>query len=108
MARKTELISEGNGQARSEREPISTGMAPPRDAIGFKDCPFSWDASTAQVSPAKRHMRKHFNLRFDGEVMFYHGKVNIIVGPTASGKVRSRLPIHALFDHGTYCHRHQC
>ena len=97
-ARKTELISEGNGQAQSEGGTFATGMAPPHDAIGFKDCSFSWDApNTVQASPAKHYTRKHFNLRFDGEVMFNHGKINVIVGPTASGKVRGRLSIHSLF-----------
>ena len=60
----------------------------PQDVIGFKDSSFSWDApNAANPPPTKHHSRKHFNLRFDGEVLFKGGKINIIVGPTASGKV---------------------
>lgn len=36
---------------------------------------------------AHRHGRKQFKLRFNGEVVFKRGQINIIVGPTASGKV---------------------
>lgn len=56
------------------------------DTIGFSDCSFSWDSFDQTEGPSKR-TRKAFRLRFDGEVLFQRGKINIIVGPTASGKV---------------------
>ncbi|KAL5499199.1 hypothetical protein ACEPAH_1717 [Sanghuangporus vaninii] len=84
---KTELISEGNGQSPAARENMASEPDRPEDDIGFKQCSFSWESPNAgSLSPTKHHTRKHFNLRFDGEVLFKCGKINIIVGPTASGK----------------------
>lgn len=62
---------------------------PKHDVIGFKECTFSWDTfgKSESPSPAKHHGRKQFDLRFDEEVIFKSGQINIIVGPTASGKV---------------------
>lgn len=57
-----------------------------KDTIGFGDCSFSWDSFDQPEGPSRR-TRKAFRLRFDGEVLFQRGKINIIVGPTASGKV---------------------
>ncbi|OCB86631.1 P-loop containing nucleoside triphosphate hydrolase protein [Sanghuangporus baumii] len=84
---KTELISEGNGQSPTARETMASEPDHPEEVIGFKQCSFSWDSpNAANPSPTKHHTRKHFNLRFDGEVLFKPGNINIIVGPTASGK----------------------
>ena len=58
-----------------------------KDVIGFSDCSFSWD-SFEDTKSSSRHTRRAFRLRFDGEVQFQRGKINLIVGPTASGKVR--------------------
>ena len=59
---------------------ISRDVQPPagppsRDAIGFKDAIFAWSDDTDV-----------FELRVDGEVRLKSGKVNLIVGPTGSGK----------------------
>ncbi|KAI5886386.1 P-loop containing nucleoside triphosphate hydrolase protein [Schizophyllum commune H4-8] len=59
---------------------ISRDVQPPteppsRDAIGFKHASFSWSDNT-----------NAFELRVDGEVRFKSGKVNLIIGPTGSGK----------------------
>lgn len=60
-----------------------------QDDIGFKECTFSWEPFGMDDSqilvPSKG--REQFKLRFDGEVIFKRGLINIIVGPTASGKV---------------------
>jgi hypothetical protein len=58
--------------------------------IGFKACSFSWDSFSSSLSAGKkkqRHTRERFELRFDGEVTFKRGALNLIIGPTASGKV---------------------
>lgn len=57
------------------------------DAVGFNACSFSWDAFD-QPKGSNNRTRKSFRLRFDGEVLFHRGEMNLIVGPTASGKVR--------------------
>ncbi len=38
-------------------------------------------------SPGPKHGREQFFLRFDSELTFKRGCINIIVGPTGSGKV---------------------
>ncbi|KAL1674317.1 P-loop containing nucleoside triphosphate hydrolase protein [Schizophyllum commune] len=48
---------------------------PSSDAIGFSDAVFAWSDDADA-----------FKLRVDGEVSFKSGKVNLIVGPTGSGK----------------------
>ncbi|KAL1726028.1 P-loop containing nucleoside triphosphate hydrolase protein [Schizophyllum commune] len=59
---------------------ISRDVQPPSeppssDAIGFSDAVFAWSDDADA-----------FKLRVDGEVSFKSGKVNLIVGPTGSGK----------------------
>lgn len=58
------------------------------DAVGFNACSFSWDSFDQSKGSISR-TRKSFRLRFDSEVLFHRGEVNLIVGPTASGKVRN-------------------
>jgi len=58
-----------------------------RSAIGFNACTFSWDSfDTVPDSPGPKHGREQFFLRFDSELTFKRGCINIIVGPTGSGK----------------------
>lgn len=83
---KTELLTEGNGLLTNTE--VVTEQ-PSQDIIGFKECTLSWDSfdKGETATPKKHHGRKQFNLRFDNEVVFKRGQINIIVGPTASGKV---------------------
>ncbi|KAL1703735.1 hypothetical protein EV121DRAFT_260520 [Schizophyllum commune] len=55
------------------------------DKIGFRNAKFSWssgDAHRGTSSPAK----SGFTLSVEGEVTFKPGQVNLVVGPTGSGK----------------------
>ncbi|KAF8898485.1 hypothetical protein BD779DRAFT_1607278 [Infundibulicybe gibba] len=53
------------------------------DLIGFRDATFVWsDDVTGSLTPSKRH----FSLRIEGELIFKPGCINLIVGPTGSGK----------------------
>ncbi|KAI4523406.1 P-loop containing nucleoside triphosphate hydrolase protein, partial [Schizophyllum commune] len=66
---------------------ISRDVQPPadppsRDAIGLKDAIFAWSDDT-----------ETFKLRVDGEVRLKSGKVNLIVGPTGSGKTSLLLAL---------------
>ncbi len=59
-----------------------------RNAIGFNACTFSWNSfDTIAQLPGTKNGREQFFLRFDSEVIFKRGCINIIVGPTGSGKV---------------------
>ncbi|KAH8108752.1 P-loop containing nucleoside triphosphate hydrolase protein [Phellopilus nigrolimitatus] len=85
----TEFLSEGNTLFKrpgEEEQVISEQSC--NDTIGFKACTFSWDSIKYEEStePRKYYARKQFHLRFDDEVTFQRGHINIIVGPTASGK----------------------
>ncbi|KII86823.1 hypothetical protein PLICRDRAFT_700101 [Plicaturopsis crispa FD-325 SS-3] len=53
------------------------------DRIGFRDAVFSWSINTA--SPQAQSQRD-FLLRVDQEVLFRHGCINLITGPTGNGK----------------------
>lgn len=84
----TELISEGNSS--------ETFKCPEEHArsIGFKSCSFSWEAFDDSLegngkSPERSRRsksRKKFCLRIDDQLLFKRDHINIIVGPTASGK----------------------
>lgn len=54
--------------------------------IGFKACSFSWD--TFHNGKKKPTSKGGFELCFEGEISFKRGAVNLILGPTASGKAR--------------------
>ncbi|KZT29509.1 P-loop containing nucleoside triphosphate hydrolase protein [Neolentinus lepideus HHB14362 ss-1] len=54
------------------------------DAIGLKDVTFSWSAEeiNESLTPSKRN----FRLRIEDELLFKKGCVNLVIGPTGSGK----------------------
>ncbi|KAG1757959.1 hypothetical protein EDB19DRAFT_1936472 [Suillus lakei] len=53
------------------------------DLIGFRDAVFAWsNESGGSLTPSKRK----FRLRIDDEMYFQHGRINLVVGPTGSGK----------------------
>ncbi|EIW86373.1 hypothetical protein CONPUDRAFT_78742 [Coniophora puteana RWD-64-598 SS2] len=53
------------------------------DEIGFRDAKFSWSSEgSGALTPSKRK----FNLRIEDEILFKRGRINLIVGPTGSGK----------------------
>ena len=60
--------------------------SPEEDTIGIKNATFAWadyDTSATQ----------RFLLRVEEEVLFQRGKVNVIVGPTGSGKTATLLAL---------------
>lgn len=51
--------------------------------IGFRDAVFSWsNTSDGSLTPSKRQ----FSLRIEENLFFKHGRINLVVGPTGSGK----------------------
>ncbi|KAL4247270.1 ATP-binding cassette transporter C [Abortiporus biennis] len=68
-------------------EPVDQPDAP----IGIRSTSFTWTSDTSSISsdgfitPGGTR-RRNFKLRIEGEVFFKKGRVNLIVGPTGSGK----------------------
>jgi ABC-type multidrug transport system fused ATPase/permease subunit len=54
--------------------------------LGFQDASFSWTSSPSSGALTPGMSRRAFKLRIDGELSFHRGGLNIIVGPTGSGK----------------------
>lgn len=53
------------------------------DTIGFTDAIFTWsEASDGTVTPSRRN----FSLHMEGDVSFQRGALNMVIGPTGSGK----------------------
>ena len=55
-----------------------------QDVIGFQNASFTWsnDDAGATLTPSRRR----FTLRVTGKLLFKRGRVNLIIGPTGSGK----------------------
>ena len=53
------------------------------NSIGFRDAMFSWsNASDGKLTPSRRQ----FSLHIEDELFFQPGRINLVVGPTGSGK----------------------
>lgn len=53
------------------------------EKIGFRDAAFVWSSDTdGFLTPSKRK----FALRIEGDLVFKRGHMNLIIGPTGSGK----------------------
>ncbi len=82
---KTELLdvfSTGTG-------PHTSSIVPPAEVdssvIGIRAATFTWSSDhDGTVTPGSN--RRNFSLRIDNEVTFKRGSINLIVGPTGSGK----------------------
>lgn len=54
-----------------------------RQEIGFNDAIFSWtEACDGTLTPSRRD----FSLHLEGNVFFQRGALNMVIGPTGSGK----------------------
>ncbi|KAI0656583.1 multidrug resistance-associated ABC transporter [Cubamyces menziesii] len=69
---------------------LSTSESPSSDVIGIKQTSFTWSVNDgSQVSTpatAGSQQSRKFVLNIDGEVIFKRGRMNLILGPTGSGK----------------------
>ncbi|KAJ7293178.1 hypothetical protein C8J57DRAFT_1703993 [Mycena rebaudengoi] len=78
---KTELLDEFTEKGSGEQL-----FEPPESAaseIGFRDATFAWSNDTdGSLTPSRRK----FMLKIEGEVLFKRGAINLVVGPTGSGK----------------------
>ncbi|KAH0835495.1 hypothetical protein J3R83DRAFT_9163 [Lanmaoa asiatica] len=65
--------------------PIPTTIIEELDLIGFRDATFAW-SQNGVGDGALMPPRRSFTLKVKGEVYFQRGCVNLIIGPTGSGK----------------------
>ncbi|KAJ7187879.1 hypothetical protein C8R46DRAFT_1157119 [Mycena filopes] len=57
------------------------------DLIGFRDAAFAWsNEETADTDGTLTPSSRKFLLKIDGELLFKPGCINLVVGPTGSGK----------------------
>ncbi|KAG8882432.1 hypothetical protein FRB97_008247, partial [Tulasnella sp. 331] len=58
------------------------------DRIGFRNASFVWQTDSGSTGPsgATTPFGRNFQLQVDGDVFFKRGKLNLILGPTGSGK----------------------
>ncbi|KDQ30408.1 hypothetical protein PLEOSDRAFT_1053612 [Pleurotus ostreatus PC15] len=99
----TELLDEfaeessGNDGASSTNNAPAIGNSdvsylsrPPAERsqdIGFSDAMFAWSVDDKRINDgAATPSRRKFVLRVDGELIFKRNAINIIIGPTGSGK----------------------
>lgn len=80
---QTELLD--NYDAQLKGEPIDViAQSPERsELIGFRNATFAWTNST---DGAATPSRRNFRLCVEEELLFETGCINLIVGPTGSGK----------------------
>ncbi|KAJ7486164.1 hypothetical protein B0H11DRAFT_2157316 [Mycena galericulata] len=80
--KKTELLDEFD---EKKEVPVLFPPIASADAqkIGFRNATFSWSKET---DGSLTRSRSQYTLRIDGEVLFERGRINLVVGPTGSGK----------------------
>ncbi|EPS98690.1 hypothetical protein FOMPIDRAFT_1037403 [Fomitopsis schrenkii] len=82
---KTELLDEFSEQPDGIQAQLSA--QPDSNVIGIRNASFSWANSTGgSAAPTPGTGRRNFNLRIDGDLLFKKGRINLIIGPTGSGK----------------------
>ncbi|KAF9015463.1 ATP-binding cassette transporter [Cyathus striatus] len=79
--RNTELLD--SFSKKDTLDPFMYESLPNNSEIGFRDATFVWSSDAdGTLTPSKRK----FLLKVDGEILFTHGAINLIVGPTGCGK----------------------
>jgi hypothetical protein len=61
---------------------LFTADASTDERIGFRNATFSW---SKESDGSLTQLQRQFLLKIDGEVLFERGRINLVVGPTASG-----------------------
>ncbi|KZT67088.1 P-loop containing nucleoside triphosphate hydrolase protein [Daedalea quercina L-15889] len=82
---KTELLDEFSEQPDEIHARIVA--QPQEDVIGIRNTSFSWTSSiSGSAASTPGSGRRNFTLRIDGDLLFEKGRINLIIGPTGSGK----------------------
>ena len=89
---QTELLDDFSG-----KEPINLFQTVDHSAderIGFRNATFAWSCDTGgSFTPLKRN----FTLHIEGELLFARGYINVIAGPTGSGKTSLLMALLGAF-----------
>ncbi|KAF9808291.1 hypothetical protein IEO21_07904 [Rhodonia placenta] len=99
--RETELLDDFSNTTSpnpDERRIYSHGDALNPDVIGFRDATFTW-ANEEQAPPDGRS-RRRFMLRIENELTFKQGCINLIIGPTGSGKTSMLMALLVIYQCG--------
>ncbi|VDB89903.1 unnamed protein product [Peniophora sp. CBMAI 1063] len=85
--RETELLDR-YAQIRDKPTSDDLLLGQPADSavVGMCDASFTWAAASSSSDGTQTPSRRTFTLRVPGELILERGKINIIVGPTGSGK----------------------
>lgn len=80
---QTELLDAFSEKPEADISAHDMRTSPSPDVIGFRDASFTWsNDSDGTMTPSRRN----FVLRIEDELLFKHGSINLILGPTGSGK----------------------
>ena len=80
---QTELLDEYDHLNSESPADVITQRSDDSDLIGFRNATFSWSKDTdGTLTPSRRN----FRLRVEEELLFKRGAINLVVGPTGSGK----------------------
>ncbi len=70
--------------------------------IGFSDAMFAWSVDDKMINDgAATPSKRKFVLRIDGELIFKRNAINIIIGPTGSGKTSMLMALLSAFFSST-------
>ncbi|KDQ18018.1 hypothetical protein BOTBODRAFT_155037 [Botryobasidium botryosum FD-172 SS1] len=86
----TELLDEFTEAGNKALHEIFIPSAADPQSIGFSNTTFVWDSQKARTSTPSR---RDFKLRIKGDLYFQKGKINLVVGPTGSGKTSLLLAL---------------
>ena len=80
----TELLDEFKIPEKENSDAIESFSVSPSDpeAIGFRDATYVRSEDDGTLTPSRRK----FRLNIEGELSFKRGSLNMIIGPTGSGK----------------------
>ncbi|EED85726.1 predicted protein [Postia placenta Mad-698-R] len=81
----TELLDEFEEQQEAHASASMLKNDVPSDVIGFRDATFTWTAEDS-LSSSTGPPGRNFTLRIKDELVFKQGRINLIIGPTGSGK----------------------
>ncbi|TBU23091.1 hypothetical protein BD311DRAFT_811015 [Dichomitus squalens] len=85
---KTELLNDFDEKDATATKTVVPPRTVERDVIGVRGTSFTWskdnDGSRTPGTPGPNH--HNFTLHIKDEVMFGRGRINLILGPTGSGK----------------------
>lgn len=94
----TELLDEFDSKTEKhdQIDLFTNGPSEP-DAIGFSDASFVWTSVDGSLTPSRRK----FRLTIEDKLEFKRGALNLIIGPTGSGKTSLLMallgmPLHCL------------